>query len=960
MKRFLALLLTLLMLVSVCGLQAFAAGGDTPEESGDELVVHTRSGATRTFHVGDTFSYTYWFRLTSGSVNKITAHVLYDSQCLTVNTDGCRFPNMTSASTKNNAGDFEFRDSFTTSAGSVFATAAPQVMANISFTVTRGGTAYLTTMIERLEIRKSNGDKSELVTDFKNKTWSPAKYSTFDYLQDEKPSTVSTPLSASSDVAWYYAVDAGTNAPVPAGVTFELTGTSGNGEHIERTAVSDAYGFVGFGTVPYGTYYVQTRTPDGAETAYIISDGSRVLPDVQEGKLQLNHTLHYRTADPSELRSLTVTFEWTNELIAPDELYTKDRPSSVYMELSRSSDAVVVAHRSSAPEDGVAAFENLPIRDDNGNEITYVLTTTTLQHYDAQVTRTDTGFHINFVYLNKHTWETTRTEPTCTEDGSIVSVCKDCGATDRVVLPATGHKLVFSGHDATCTQSGYVRYMCSQCSYWYEKKTPALGHDWSDWVVDQEVTARADGVKHRTCARCGEMEMYAIPCANHKHTMKKRVVRPTCTAQGYTEFYCVNDAGLPCGESYIVEGSRTQPLGHTYEGNSGITTIIEPTCTTTGLKEYHCTRCGDTYTEVLPQLGHDYELQPGKSSKPDCTKPGTEYYVCGRCEDVKLVRTPALGHDWGEWIVDQQETDQADGLKHRICKTCGERQDAAIPKLEHIHNYLPTKVEPDCEQQGYTRYTCSCGDTYIEQSSYVPALGHTWVETARQEPTEKTVGVITYTCQRCAKLRYEYIPKLEPIDKWKNPYRDVRSNAWYYEAVAYVTRNGLMVGTGTMTFSPDEQMNRAMIAMILYKMNGMPSVAGMTAPFTDVPDDTWYTNAVIWAYNCGVASGTSATTFSPMANITREQMMTMFYGYAVYMDYNTMAVADLSVFPDSGDVSYWAEAKLGWGVANSLIKGVQERDGVYLRPRATATRAEAAAILRSFDRWRAYAVVPGN
>ena len=170
MKRFLALLLTLVMLVSVCGLQAFAAGGDTPEESGDELVVHTRSGATRTFHVGDTFSYTYWFRMTSGSVNKITAHVLYDSQCLTVNTDGCRFPNMTSASTKNNAGDFEFRDSFTTSAGSVFATAAPQVMANISFTVTRGGTAYLTTMIERLEIRKSNGDKSELVTDFKNMT----------------------------------------------------------------------------------------------------------------------------------------------------------------------------------------------------------------------------------------------------------------------------------------------------------------------------------------------------------------------------------------------------------------------------------------------------------------------------------------------------------------------------------------------------------------------------------------------------------------------------------------------------------------------------------------------------------------------------------------------------------------------------------------------------------------------
>ena len=512
MKRFLALLLTLVMLVSVCGLQAFAADGDTSADTGDELVVYTRSGATRTFHVGDTFSYTYWFRLTSGSVNKITGHVLYDSQCLSVNADGCKFPNMTSPSTKNNAGDFEFHDTFTTSQGGEFATTSPQIMANISFTVTRGGTAYLTTLLEELEIRKSNGKESELVTNFKNKTWSPAMYSTFDYLQDEKPSLASTPLSASSDVAWFYAVDAETGAPIPAGVTFELTGTSGNGEHIKRTAVSDAYGFVGFGTVPYGeSYYIQTRTASDASVAYIIKDGARILPDVENGKLRLDHTLHYKTADPSELRSITVTFEWTNEQIAPDEVYTKDRPTSVYMELSRNNDAVVVAHHSSDPEDGQAVFDNLPIHDDYGNEITYVLTTTTLQHYDAQITRTDTGFHINFVYLNDHNWETTRTEPTCTVDGSIVSVCKDCGATDRVVLPATGHKLVSSGHDATCTQDGYQRYMCTQCDYWYEKKTPALGHDWDDGVIVRAPSGVRMGERRVTCRRCGRTQAVAIP-----------------------------------------------------------------------------------------------------------------------------------------------------------------------------------------------------------------------------------------------------------------------------------------------------------------------------------------------------------------------------------------------------------------------------------------------------------------
>ena len=127
-----------------------------------------------------------------------------------------------------------------------------------------------------------------------------------------------------------------------------------------------------------------------------------------------------------------------------------------------------------------------------------------------------------------------------------------------------------------------------------------------------------------------------------------------------------------------------------------------------------------------------------------------------------------------------------------------------------------------------------------------------------------------------------------------------------------------------------------------------------------MPRTAWYTEAVTWAYNCGVVSGMSPTTFAPMVSITREQMMTMFYGYAAYMDYNTMAVADLSAFPDGGDVSSWAEAEMGWAVANTLISGAKESDGVYLRPQGTATRAEAAAILHRFDQWRVNAVVTGK
>lgn len=109
----------------------------------------------------------------------------------------------------------------------------------------------------------------------------------------------------------------------------------------------------------------------------------------------------------------------------------------------------------------------------------------------------DTGFHINFVYLNDHNWETTR-HRAYLHGGWLHCLCVQGLRRDRrVVLPATGHKLVSSGHDATCTQDGYQRYMCTQCDYWYEKKTPALGHDWSDWEVDLEATSRTDGIKHR-------------------------------------------------------------------------------------------------------------------------------------------------------------------------------------------------------------------------------------------------------------------------------------------------------------------------------------------------------------------------------------------------------------------------------------------------------------------------------
>ena len=335
----------------------------------------------------------------------------------------------------------------------------------------------------------------------------------------------------------------------------------------------------------------------------------------------------------------------------------------------------------------------------------------------------------------------------------------------------------------------------------------------------------------------------------------------------------------------------------------------------------------------------------------------------GTCSTVKAV--PNAGWKFAGWTASLGAASSSSSLSFTVPSNAdanGVIVTAHFEPDEHEHEFVEvndTRIEPTCLEYGTVKVKCTiCGEVKEKE---LPALGHDYDKgVITLQPQPGVAGVMTYTCQRCAKLRYEYIPKTEPVDKWKNPYRDVRSTAWYYEDVAYVTRNDLMVGTGTMTFSPDGEMSRAMLVTVLYRMNGSPSVAGMTMPFQDVPGDAWYTDAVTWAYNCGIVSGMSPTTFAPMVSITREQMMTMFYGYAVYMDYNTMAVADLSAFPDGGDVSSWAEAEMGWAVANTLISGVKESDGVYLRPQGTATRAEAAAILPRFDQWRVNAVVTGK
>lgn len=154
---------------------------------------------------------------------------------------------------------------------------------------------------------------------------------------------------------------------------------------------------------------------------------------------------------------------------------------------------------------------------------------------------------------------------------------------------------------------------------------------------------------------------------------------------------------------------------------------------------------------------------------------------------------------------------------------------------------------------------------------------------------------------------------------------------------------GLVNGIGNGQFGPDMALDRAMFTTLLYRLAGSPAVAGSN-PFTDVAAGVYYTDAVIWAYQNGVVTGTSATTFDPTATLTREQMVTMLYRYAQFAGIDTSASASLAGFSDSASVSSYAVNAMQWAVAEGIIKG----QGDALVPGGTTTRAQAAAVLVRF------------
>ena len=177
------------------------------------------------------------------------------------------------------------------------------------------------------------------------------------------------------------------------------------------------------------------------------------------------------------------------------------------------------------------------------------------------------------------------------------------------------------------------------------------------------------------------------------------------------------------------------------------------------------------------------------------------------------------------------------------------------------------------------------------------------------------------------------------------PFADVKGKAWFFENVSYVYENGIMNGTSDTRFEPNSTLSRAMAVTILYRMSGDTVAEDAENPFADVKNGTWYTDAVKWAYGCGIVTGMTENTFEPTGNIIRADFAVLLSRYAYYKELELPELRENANFYDSSITPKYAKTAEKLLYRAAVINGFPNNRFMHYQ---TITRAEAAAMIHRF------------
>ena len=327
--------------------------------------------------------------------------------------------------------------------------------------------------------------------------------------------------------------------------------------------------------------------------------------------------------------------------------------------------------------------------------------------------------------------------PTCTEIGwDAYDLCVRCGYTTRKELPALNHDLVRHVAQApTCTEKGWAYDTCSRsgCNYTTRKELPALNHDLKQYAAKAPTCTEIGWDAYEACSRCDYTTRKELPALKHDLVYYK-AKDPTCTEPG-----C--DAYETCSRCDYTTYVERPALKHDLRQR----VIKAPTCTQMGWAYETCSRCDYFATPLLPALNHDLEQHAAKA--PTCTEIGWDAYeACSRCDYTTYVELPALNHDLVQHDAQAPTCTEPGWNAYSTCKNCDYNTYQELPALNHALVHHDAQA-PTCTEIGWNAYeTCSRCDhtTYTE----LPALNHDY-QAVTVEPTCETDGYTVFTCSRC-------------------------------------------------------------------------------------------------------------------------------------------------------------------------------------------------------------------
>ena len=326
--------------------------------------------------------------------------------------------------------------------------------------------------------------------------------------------------------------------------------------------------------------------------------------------------------------------------------------------------------------------------------------------------------------------------PTCTEIGwDAYDRCIRCGYTTRKELPAQHDLKQHAAKAPTCTEKGWNAYeTCSRCDYTTYVERPALKHDLRQRVI-KAPTCTQMGWAYENCSRCDYYASQVLPALNHD--LKQYAAKaPTCTEKGWNAYETCSRSG--CDYTTYVELPAQHDLVH-HDAQAA-------TCTEKGWDAYDtCSRCDYTTYAELSALNHDLVQHDAKA--PTCTEKGWDAYeTCSRCDHTTYAELPALNHDLVQHDAKAPTCTEIGWDAYETCSRCDYTTYAEQPALNHALEQHAAKA-PTCTEKGWDAYD-TCNNCNYTTYAELPALNHDY-QAVTVEPTCETDGYTVFTCSRC-------------------------------------------------------------------------------------------------------------------------------------------------------------------------------------------------------------------